>query len=67
MQSFTIEELFLEAVTAYRAWCECGKDFKENWQLFEDWDAAVVAYADSAMLRRNQAVSHVVQAMGVLR
>jgi len=61
------EDLFLLAVTAYRAWCECGKDFKENWQLFEDWDAAVEAYADSAMLRRNQAVSHVVQAMGVLK
>jgi hypothetical protein len=63
----TTEELFLKAINAYKVWCDCGKDFKENWELFEAWDAAVGEYADQAMLRRNQAVSHVVQALGVLK
>jgi hypothetical protein len=62
-----IEELFLKAVTAYRAWIDSGKDFLNHSDLFEAWDDAVNAYADAGMLRRNQAVSHVVQAMGVLK
>lgn len=62
-----IEELFLNAVSAYRAWISTGKDFLNHSDLFEAWDDAVNAYADAGMLRRNQAVSHVVQAMGVLK
>jgi len=62
-----IEELFLKAVTAYRAWIDSGKDFLNHSDLYEAWDDAVNAYADAGMLRRNQAVSHVVQAMGVLK
>jgi len=61
------EELFLKAVTAYRAWIDSGKDFLNHSDLYEVWDDAVNAYADAGMLRRNQAVSHVVQAMGVLK
>jgi hypothetical protein len=61
------EELFLKAVTAYRAWIDSGKDFLNHSDLYEAWDDAVNAYADAGMLRRNQAVSHVVQAMGVLK
>jgi hypothetical protein len=61
------EELFLKAVTAYRAWIDTGKDFLNHSDLYDAWDDAVNAYADAGMLRRNQAVSHVVQAMGVLK
>jgi len=61
------EELFLKAVSAYRAWINTGKDFLNHSDLYEAWDDAVNAYADAGMLRRNQAVSHVVQAMGVLK
>jgi len=61
------EELFLKAVSAYRAWIDSGKDFLNHSDLYESWDDAVNAYADAGMLRRNQAVSHVVQAMGVLK
>jgi len=61
------EDLFLLAVTAYRAWINTGKDFLNHSDLYEAWDDAVNAYADAGMLRRNQAVSHVVQAMGVLK
>jgi hypothetical protein len=61
------EELFLKAVTAYRAWINTGKDFVNHSDLYEAWDDAINAYADAGMLRRNQAVSHVVQAMGVLK
>jgi hypothetical protein len=67
MQNLTGEELFLKAINAYKAWCDCGKDFKDNWQLFEIWDQAVMDYADAVFIRRNQAVSHIVQAMGVLK
>ena len=63
----TTEDLFLLAVTAYRAWINTGKDFLNHSDLYEAWDDAVNAYADAGMLRRNQAVSHVVQAMGVLK
>jgi hypothetical protein len=61
------EELFLQAVTAYRAWIDSGKNFMTHSHLYDSWDDAVNAYADQAMLRRNQAVSHVVQALGVLK
>jgi len=61
------EELFLKAVTAYHAWINTGKDFLNHSDLYEAWDDAVNAYADAGMLRRNQAVSHIVQAMGVIK
>jgi hypothetical protein len=63
----TTEELFLNAVSAYRAWIDSGKNFMTHSHLYDSWDDAVNAYADQAMLRRNQAVSHVVQALGVLK
>jgi len=63
----TTEELFLNAVSAYRAWIDSGKNFMTHSHLYDSWDDAVQAYADQAMLRRNQAVSHVVQALGVLK
>jgi len=63
----TTEELFLKAINAYKAWCDCGKDFMNHANLYDVWDDAVTAYADQARLRRNQAVSHVVQALGVLK
>jgi hypothetical protein len=62
-----LEELFLDAVNAYKAWINTGKDFVNHADLYDSWDDAVNAYADQAMLRRNQAVSHVVQALGVLK
>ncbi len=61
------EVLFLEAVNAYKAWVATGKDFVNHWQLFEAWDEAVLAYAQSINLKRAQAVSHVVMALKVIR
>jgi len=61
------EQLFLQAVTAYRTWIECGKDFLNHSDLFEAWDDAVLAYADSIYVKRAQAVSHVVMALKVIR
>lgn len=61
------EQLFLQAVTAYKAWCDTGKDFLNHSDLFEAWDDAVLAYADSIFVKRAQAVSHVVMALKVLR
>ena len=61
------EQLFLQAVTAYRTWIECGKDFLNHSDLFEAWDDAVLAYADSIYVQRNRAVTHVVMALKVIR
>jgi len=61
------EQLFLNAVTAYRTWIECGKDFLNHSDLFEIWDDAVLAYADAIYVKRAQAVSHVVMALKVIR
>ena len=61
------EQLFLNAVTAYRTWLECNKDFLNHSDLFEQWDDAVIAYAESINLKRSQAVTHVVMALKVIR
>jgi hypothetical protein len=61
------EQLFLQAVSAYRTWLDCGKDFLNHTDLFEAWDEAVYAYAESINLKRSQAVTHVVMALKVIR
>jgi hypothetical protein len=61
------EQLFLKAVDCYRTWIDCNKDFLNHSDLFEQWDDAVLAYADSIYVKRAQAVSHVVMALKVLK
>jgi hypothetical protein len=61
------EQLFLQAVSAYRTWIDCGKDFLNHSDLFEAWDDAVLAYADAIYVKRSQAVTHVVMALKVIR
>jgi recombinational DNA repair ATPase RecF len=61
------EQLFLKAVDAYKAWLETGKDFLNHSDVFEAWDEAVLAYAESINLKRSQAVTHVVMGLKVIR
>jgi hypothetical protein len=61
------EVLFLQAVTAYKVWIATGKDFLNHADVYDVWDDAVLAYAQSINLKRAQAVSHVVTALQVLR
>jgi hypothetical protein len=61
------EVLFLQAIDSYRAWIATGKDFLNHAELYDVWDDAVLAYAQSINLRRAQAVSHVLTALQVLR
>ena len=61
------EQLFLQAVSAYKSWLDTGKDFLNHSDLFEAWDEAVLAYAESINLKRSQAVSHVVMALKVIK
>lgn len=61
------ETLFLQAVTAYRIWLDCGKDFLDHADLFEIWDDAVTAYAMSINSKRSQAVTNVVMAMNLFQ
>jgi hypothetical protein len=46
---------------------DCNKDFLNHSDLFEAWDDAVIAYAESINLKRSQAVTHVVMALKVIR
>jgi hypothetical protein len=61
------EELFLEAITAYKAWLATGKDFLNHSDIFEAWDEAVIAYAQSIFLDRNRAVCQILQGLEILK
>ncbi len=61
------EELFLDAIAAYKAWIACGKDFLNHADLYDVWDDAVVAYGQSIFLERNRAVHQVLQGLEVIR
>ena len=61
------EELFLDAVNAYKAWVACGKDFVNHAHLFDVWDDAVVAYGQSVFLERNRAVHQVLQGLELIK
>lgn len=61
------EELFLQAIEAYKAWVNTGKDFLNHADLFNVWDDAVTAYAQSVFLDRNRAVHQVLQGLEITR
>jgi hypothetical protein len=52
-------ELFIKAVNAYKTWCKTGMDFMNYSHLYEAWDDAVLAYAKSCDISRNDACTHV--------
>jgi hypothetical protein len=61
------EELFLDAVNAYKAWIATGKDFLNHADLFDVWDDAVTAYGQSVFLERNRAVHQVLQGLELIK
>ena len=61
------EELFLQAIEAYKAWLDTGKDFLNHSDLFDAWEDAVTAYGQSVFLDRNRAVHQVLQGMEIVR
>ena len=61
------EELFLEAIEAYKAWVDCGKDFLNHPDVFDAWDHAVTAYGQSVFLERNRAVHQVLQGLELIK
>ena len=61
------EVLFLEAVNAYKAWLETGKDFLNHSDLFDVWDDAVTAYGQSIFLERNRAVHQILQGLELIK
>jgi len=52
-------ELFIAAVNAYKTWCKTNMDFLNFSHLYDQWDDAVVAYARSVGLSRNDACTQV--------
>lgn len=52
-------ELFIKAVTAYKTWIKTGMDFNDFAHLYDQWDDAVVAYAKSCNISRNDACTQV--------
>jgi len=61
------EELFLDAVNAYKAWVACGKDFVNHAHLYDVWDDAVMAYAQAGHLQRNRAVHQILQGLELIK
>jgi hypothetical protein len=52
-------ELFLKTIDAYKAWLKTGKDFCCYSDLYESWDKALLAYAESMNLSRSDAATHI--------
>lgn len=52
-------ELFIKAVNAYKTWIKCGMSFVDFAHLYDEWDDAVVAYAKSCGISRNDACTQV--------
>ena len=61
------EELFLDAINAYKAWLAVDKDFLNHSDLFEVWDSAIMAYAQSIFITRNRAVCHILQGLEMVQ
>ena len=61
------EELFLEAITAYKAWIKTGKDFLNHADLYDVWDDAVLAYGQAIHLERNRAVHQILQGLDLVK
>jgi recombinational DNA repair ATPase RecF len=61
------EQLFLEAINAYKAWLATGKDFLNHADLFDVWDDAVTAYGQAVFLERNRAVHQVLQGLDLVQ
>lgn len=59
----TTTELFLKTVDAYKAWISTGMDFKSFSDLYERWDAALLAYAKAMNISRNDASLHITEAV----
>lgn len=59
----TPTELFLKTVDAYKAWIATGKNFALYSDLYDRWDEAVLAYARSMNISRNEASLHVTEAI----
>jgi hypothetical protein len=58
-------ELFLDAVNAYRAWCESGKNHVTSQHLFDDYDSAVETYCELNGMRRSVVVDMIYRAVDV--
>jgi hypothetical protein len=56
-------ELFLKTVDAYKAWIATGMNHREFAHLYEAWDEAVLAYAQSMGIARRFAADHVFEAV----
>ena len=52
-------ELFIAAVTAYKTWIKTGMSFTDFAHLYDQWDDAVIAYAKSCDITRNEATTQV--------
>jgi len=61
------EELFLQAINAYRVWINTGKDFVNHADLYDVWDDAVMAYAQAVNLQRNRAVHQILQGLELIK
>ena len=52
-------ELFIAAVSAYKTWIKAGMSFADFAYLYDEWDDAVMNYAKSCGISRNDACTQV--------
>lgn len=61
----TIENLFIDAVNAYKDWWMCGRDFNLHANKFEAWDESINAYASANQISRDEAINQVRTYLGM--
>lgn len=57
--------LFYDAVNAYKAWWDCGRNHATHQRIFDVWLSAVEAYRSEAGISRNLAVDKVREILGM--
>jgi len=67
MNEKSVYELFLIACNAYKAWWDCGRDFKDHADKFDVWEKAIEDYFKAAQVRRQFAIDQVRESLGMSR
>jgi hypothetical protein len=65
LKTFSEPDLFIDAVNAYRAWCESGKNHVTSQHLFDDYDSAIETYCELNGMRRSVVVDMIYRAVDV--
>lgn len=65
MNEKSVYKLFLTACNAYKAWWDCGRDFKYHADKFDAWDKAIEDYYKAEKVSRQFAIDKVRASLGM--